>query len=132
MQDNGHILRQARLLTGPWVLYDGTCRICRGGAARFGPMLRRRGFRLATLQSPVGRQFATDGRDEMKVVTRDGRLLGGAEGVAHICKCIWWARPVAIAWRFRFCRTLMRRLYRWIADRRHCTPAGCPTHAKHQ
>ena len=82
-----------------WVLYDETCRICRHGAAQFGPMLQRRGFRLAPLQSEVGRRHAVDGKDEMKVVTSNGRIFGGAEAIAFLSGHIWWAKPLGWLWR---------------------------------
>ncbi len=122
------ILRESRLLTGPWILYDGTCRFCQSGAQCFGPMLRR-GFRLETLQNPLARQFITDTVDEMKVITRRGEILGGADGIAHICRHIWWTRPLARLWLLPPLRLFFRRLYAWIAARRHCLGGKCQRRA---
>jgi predicted DCC family thiol-disulfide oxidoreductase YuxK len=124
------IERQAILLTGPWVLYDGTCRVCRGSVVRFGPTLRRRGFRFATLQSEIGRAFDPGNADEMKVLLGDGTIIGGAEGMAHLCRHIWWARPLAWLWRVPAMRPYLRRAYARFAARRHCASVACdPSHS---
>jgi predicted DCC family thiol-disulfide oxidoreductase YuxK len=112
-------------LTGPWVLYDGTCPMCRRGEQIFGTRLRRRGFRLTTLQSAVGCHFAQGRCDEMKVVTREGRVIGGAEGMAYLCDRFWWTRMLAWAWRVPVARRWMEQGYRWIAAHRHCDGNAC-------
>ena len=71
--------RNAIIQAGPWILYDGTCGLCSGGATRLGPIVVRRGFRLTPLQSPIGRAFDS-GVDEMQVITRRGKVVGGVEG----------------------------------------------------
>ncbi|HVX84494.1 MAG TPA: DUF393 domain-containing protein [Phycisphaerae bacterium] len=106
--------------TGPWILYDGDCPLCRAGAAKFAALLHRRGYRLAALQSPVGRHFAPRPLTEMKLVTRDLRVVGGAEAIARIARTIWWARPVAWLWDIRLLRPLLTGAYRWVARRRSC------------
>lgn len=120
------LIHQAHLLTGPWILYDGTCHLCQSGARRFGPLLRRRGFRLAPLQSAIARSFVHDTVYEMKVVTRRGQILGGADGIAHIARHIWWTRPLAWLWLVPPLRPLFRRLYAWIAAHRHCLAECSP------
>jgi predicted DCC family thiol-disulfide oxidoreductase YuxK len=117
--------RQAIILTGPWILFDGTCAICRAGEARFGRMVRCRGFRLATLQSRIGREFDVPSTDEMKVITRDGAVLGGAEGFVHICSYIWWATPMALLWKIPLAQRGLRNAYQWVAANRHCANASC-------
>ena len=109
----------------PWILYDGSCEICTREAARLGAVAARRGFVLATLQSPVGRALDTLGTDEMKVVTHQGSVLGGAEAIVYVARHVWWAWPLAFLWRFAHCRSVLRRLYRWIADHRHCLDGVC-------
>jgi predicted DCC family thiol-disulfide oxidoreductase YuxK len=121
------ILQTSWERTGPWVLYDGECALCRAGAARFAALLHRRGFRLAPLQSPVGRHFAPGQLSEMKLVTRDLRILGGAAAIAAIARTIWWAKPLAWLWNVRLLRPALKHAYRWIARHRSCTD-GCPGH----
>jgi predicted DCC family thiol-disulfide oxidoreductase YuxK len=120
-------LAEAWRLTGPWILYDGDCPLCRRGEEMFGSMMRRRGFRLETLQGEVGGYFAGGRTEEVRVVTREGRMIGGAEGFAYICGHVWWALPVAWAWRIHGLRGLMRMAYRWVAAHRGCDGKACGT-----
>jgi predicted DCC family thiol-disulfide oxidoreductase YuxK len=114
---------EACRLTGPWIFYDGDCPLCRGGERRFGPMVRRRGIRLATLQSERGRHFAGQGEDEMKVLTHEGQVIGGVEGFVYVSSYVWWARPLGWAWRWRRLRPMFQRVYRNIAKNRGCDGA---------
>ncbi len=114
------LLNEAWKLTGPWVLYDGNCPLCRRGEKLFGAMLRRRGFRLATLQSAAGCYFSNGREDEMKVVTREAKVIGGAEGLAYISGFVWWAVPLEWCWRIKALRPLLEWGYRWVAAHRKC------------
>lgn len=107
-------------LTGPWVLYDGNCPLCRRGERIFGAMLRWRGFRLETLQSGVGRYFSGGTELEMKVVTREGKVVGGVDGLLYISRFVWWALPLRVAGKVRAVRLLLERAYRWVAAHRGC------------
>jgi len=117
--------RHSIVTTGPWILYDGTCGICTGGATWFGTIVQRRGYRLAPLQSDIGSAFRIPGTDEMQLIARDGTILGGAEAFAQICRGIWWARPVAWLWYFSTGRRLLRMGYRWLADNRYLVSGMC-------
>src|SRR4051812_12028129 len=111
--------------TRAWVFYDDTCALCRAGAARFGPLLRRRGFRVEALQSQAARTLVTDTVDEMKIVTFEGDLIGGADAIAYICGRIWWARPLLLLWLIPPLRDRFRRWYAYVAARRHCLGGSC-------
>ena len=99
--------RNAIIQAGPWILYDGTCGLCSGGATRLGPIVVRRGFRLTPLQSPIGRAFDS-GVDEMQVITRRGKVVGGVEAFAYICRHVWWAMPLTMLWYLPGCRQMLR------------------------
>src|SRR5260221_653805 len=112
-----------------WVLYDGECRLCAGTVARFGPVLRRRHFELAPLQTPWVRERlglkAGEMPDEMKLLAEDGRIYGGAEALLQMARLIWWARPLYALAQIPGGTVLFRAIYRQIAASRHCLNGAC-------
>jgi predicted DCC family thiol-disulfide oxidoreductase YuxK len=111
------------------IFYDATCGLCTASYRRFGPMTERRGFKWIPLQEPRARELLNLAENEvppeMKLFTRKGRLLGGAEAVAFVCKYIWWARPVWILSKVPGVMPVFRALYRAIAARRHQFAGTC-------
>ena len=83
-----------------WVLYDGSCPICSGGAERFHRILHARGFGLAPLQTPWVQQplglKPGSPLEEMKVLTTDGQVFGGADALIYLAGQVWWAWPLWI------------------------------------
>jgi predicted DCC family thiol-disulfide oxidoreductase YuxK len=110
---------------GHIIFYDSTCSLCQRGERLLGNMMRRRGFRIEPLSSPLGHLAARDGVDEMKVLTANGRIFGGAEAIAYLSRFVWWAQPIAWLWRLRAARPPLRWLYRRIAANRHCVDRLC-------
>jgi len=106
------------------LFYDADCRFCSRLAARFGALLRTRGFDLAPLQSPAARnRLPPDPAGpltEMRLLTADGLTLGGADALVHIAHFVWWGLPIRFLARLPGGPSLLRRSYRWIAARRHC------------
>jgi predicted DCC family thiol-disulfide oxidoreductase YuxK len=117
------ILIRSWELTGPWILYDGHCPLCRRGERIFGAMLRRRGFRLETLQSEVGCYFSGGTESEMKVVMGRGKTVGGVDGLLYISGFVWWAAPMRVLGKVSAVRALLERAYRWVAEHRGCDAA---------
>ncbi len=116
-----------------WVLYDGSCPICSGGAERFHRILHARGFGLAPLQTPWVQDrlnLKTDTPlEEMRVITHDHRILGGADGLIYLSAQVWWAWPVFAIAQLPGMRSLAWGAYRWIAKRRYCLGGVCQLHA---
>jgi predicted DCC family thiol-disulfide oxidoreductase YuxK len=120
-----------------WVVYDGACGVCAGLARRFRPLLERRGFALVPIQSPwmsSRLRFSysiplENLLDEMRVLTADGRALGGADAVLFLAGRIWWALPLAALGTIPPFRALLRRTYRWFAARRHRFSSACGIHS---
>ena len=112
-----------------WVLYDGECPTCIDLAKKFERTLGRRGFTLARLESPwVQACLGLDPRKpltEMKVLTREGRSIGGADAVVYLAGEIGWAWPLVVVAKLPWGMPVLRRAYRWIAARRHCTQGVC-------
>jgi predicted DCC family thiol-disulfide oxidoreductase YuxK len=112
-------------MTG-WVLYDANCRMCVRWARRFGPVLKRSRFRIAPLQTPwVLRWLAGDVTDEMKVLTREGAIVGGADALIYLARLNWWSWPIWAAGQVPVLQRLFRRGYRWVAARRNCVSGAC-------
>src|SRR5207248_1946906 len=80
-----------------WVLYDGGCGMCRRGIRTLGGLLRRLGYRAAPLQEPWVHEAVGKGtgRDEVLVLTADGKVRGGVEAYLHVANEVWWGKPLA-------------------------------------
>lgn len=116
--------RKGRRAAG-WVFYDGECDFCRSLARRFRSTLEKRGFGLAPLQDPrVATLLGLAPNlllQEMRVLTAEGQVLGGAQAVTFLAAKIWWAWPVHAAAKLPGMRLLLRAAYKWVADHRHCS-----------
>src|SRR5207248_10509140 len=91
---------------GGWILYDGDCSSCTASARRFDRIFRRRGFLFLPLQTDwvMKRLDLEPGAplEEMRVLTSDGRDIGGADAVIFLGRQIWYLALCytrAIAWR---------------------------------
>jgi predicted DCC family thiol-disulfide oxidoreductase YuxK len=112
-----------------WVFFDRDCRFCTSLARRFRRTFEKRGFGLAGLQD---RRVATllglpadQLLREMRVVTAEGELFGGADAIVYLTGQIWWAWPVYGAAQLPGVRRILRAGYRWLADHRVCSSGTC-------
>ena len=112
-----------------WVFYDGECPFCVRQAARFNRLLRKRDIELLPLQSAYARDLLrlTDAEllNEMRLLTSDNRLLGGADAVIELTRRIWWAWPFFLMAQIPGAKVLLRKGYKWFAERRHCFSGTC-------
>ena len=117
-----------------WVFFDRECAICSRLAGRFRGVLARRGFGLAALQDPRAASLlaipAQEMLREMRVVTAEGALYGGANAILFLAGRIWWPRPVYFVGRLPGCWWLLDAGYRWFAAHRRCAGQGCELVAK--
>jgi predicted DCC family thiol-disulfide oxidoreductase YuxK len=117
------------------VLYDATCPFCLDLMVRVQGTLQAGGFRLEPLQSPWVRERLKLPEDqllaEMRVLTRRGQVLGGADALVHLAKELdrrkrpWWAWLLVGAGKIPFGMRALRYGYRWIAARRYCRQGVC-------
>jgi len=118
-----------------WVLYDASCPFCLHLLARVQNTLQEGGFRPEPLQSSWVRDYLNLPEDqllaEMRVMTRKGRVLGGADALVYLASELgakrrpWWAWILVISSNIPFAMPLLRYAYRWIAARRHCRQGFC-------
>src|SRR4029077_11809724 len=62
---------------------------------------------------------------EMRLLTADGRSIGGADAVVFLARQIWWAWPFAALAQSPAMHKLLDRGYRWIAAHRDCDHITC-------
>ena len=107
-----------------WVFFDADCAFCSAWARHLHATLESRGFGLAALQSPRVRALLNlpDGEllREMRLLTADGSVLGGADALIFLARTIWWAWPVYALAQLPGVRALLAAAYRWLAAHRHC------------
>ena len=76
-----------------WILYDGDCRSCTASARRFDRIFRCRGFLFLPLQTNwVSKRLGLEPGaplEEMRVLTNDGRDIGGADAGIFLVRQIW-------------------------------------------
>jgi predicted DCC family thiol-disulfide oxidoreductase YuxK len=112
-----------------WVLYDGECPLCIASAKKFAPLLHRHGFDFAPLQTRWVQERLGLKPDEllaeMKLLTDEGKVFGGADAVLQIARKIWWAWPLFVLAQIPGAKNLFRAIYRRVAANRHCLGVAC-------
>lgn len=120
---------------GGWVLYDGDCRMCTALARRLAGMLAQRDYALAPLQEDWVRARLALPEDEllseMRVLTPQGQVIGGADSIVYLASQIWWAWPFTMAAKLPGAMPVLRAGYRWIADNRGCRHGRCRRPTSH-
>ena len=112
----------------PTLIYDGQCGLCRQAVAvlsgwdrtgrvalvRFQDEARVRAFHI-----PLPALAAA-----MHLVLPDGRVFAGADAVPELLRLLPGKRWLAAGFALPGVRPVARRVYRWIAQRRHCLVRG--------
>ncbi len=111
------------------MLYDGACAFCIRMLRPIAGPLRRRGFIFTPLQEVwVAERLGIHGAEllrEMRVLTREGAVFGGADAVVYLLGRFWWGRPLELAAKIPGTMLVIRRLYRFIARSRYCISNAC-------
>jgi alginate O-acetyltransferase complex protein AlgI len=107
-----------------WIFYDRDCSFCRELAQRLENVFAKRGFRFEPLQQEWVERCLNLTRaeaiEEMRVLTTDGEVFGGADAVVYLSRQLWWGAPLAFFARLPFVHATLHRLYRWVAAHRTC------------
>jgi alginate O-acetyltransferase complex protein AlgI len=112
-----------------WVFYDAHCGLCVRLAQRAQGFLLRKGLRLVPLQTE-GLTTAlglsqTELMKEMRLLTADGRLLGGVDAALEIFRDVVWAWPLFLLARLPGGQRLLRWSYARLAANRYCISGVC-------
>jgi predicted DCC family thiol-disulfide oxidoreductase YuxK len=117
-----------------WVCFDAHWTLCVALARRFEPLLRRHRFELVPLQTPwVKRRLDEDASEllsEMRLLTVQGLIHGGADALVEIARHIWWAKPVYWLSLVPLARSALATGYRWVARNRTCFGGSCVAGAR--
>ncbi len=112
-----------------WVFYDGQCQFCRTWASRLMGVMRRHNIGLAPLQDEAVRMRVGlkpgEPLEEMKVLTRDGRIIGGLNCFIYLTKFIWWAYPLHVLLKIPGLHYLFNKIYQWFVRNRYCIGGTC-------
>jgi predicted DCC family thiol-disulfide oxidoreductase YuxK len=103
--------------------------MCLRWVGRFRAPLEKHGFILLPLQSDAVRALLHMGEPEllreMRVITREGIIYGGADALIFISRAIW--KPLFYLSAIPGVKPLLRHAYRVVADNRHCGDGACQT-----
>ena len=112
-----------------WILYDGSCGICRRWVPFWENALRRRGFGIAALQEDwVIEKLKLPPEtllDDLRLLLTDGTHLAGADVYRYAMRRIWWALPLYVFSVLPGFRQVFDYAYRSFAQNRYRLSATC-------
>ena len=114
--------------SAPTLIFDGECGLCRQAVERVRRWDRERVLRFVPFQDET--EVARFGialpalAGAMHLVFPDGRVYAGADAMRELFRLL--PRRRWLAWLFRVPGAMpaARRMYAWIATRRHCLVRG--------
>lgn len=114
----------------PTVIYDGECGICQDSVARLRAWDKERRFAFVPFQDQdtVARfGLALPAlAAALHLVLPDGRVFTGADAVPEMLRFLPGKRWLRGLFWIPGVRPVARRVYRYIAQRRHCLARGVP------
>lgn len=112
-----------------WVLYDGSCGVCRGAVGKWGTYMRRHGFEPRPAQDdwvkdhvPIPLEVLLT---DMHLVLADGRAFAGADAYRHLLRQSPWFAPLYLLSSLPGLRQMVNALYRAFAGNRHHISRVC-------
>jgi predicted DCC family thiol-disulfide oxidoreductase YuxK len=117
-----------------WILYDGGCGFCFRWVHFWKKVVGRRGFALKDLQSAFDdgslRISQENLVDDIRVLTRAGKLQSGADAYLYVARQIWWAWPFYAVFRLPGFNWMLWGGYRWFNRNRYRISRHCPLPSK--
>ena len=113
-----------------WILYDGGCGFCYRWVHLWKKVVSRRGFALKDLQSASAEgslELSPENlQDDIRVLTRSGKLESGANAYLYVARRIWWAWPFYGIFRLPGFNWVLWRSYGWFNRNRYRISRHCP------
>jgi len=113
-----------------WILYDGGCGFCFRWVHLWEKVVGRRGFALKDLQSASAEgslEISSENLlDDIRVLTRSGKIESGANAYLYVARRIWWAWPFYAIFRLPGFNSVLWRGYRWFNRNRYRLSRHCP------
>jgi predicted DCC family thiol-disulfide oxidoreductase YuxK len=113
-----------------WILYDGGCGFCFRWVHLWEKIVSRRGFAVKDLQSASAEgifQVPPENLlDDVRVLTRAGKLESGADAYLYIARRIWWAWPFYAVFSLPGFNEMLWWGYRWFNRNRYRISRHCP------
>ncbi len=112
-----------------WILYDDTCGFCRKWVPFWGGTLKKRGLKIAPLQSDwVKEKLGEVDRDlsqDLRLLLADGTQVRGADVYRYVMRRIWWAYLFYLFSVAPLLRNVFDWSYRTFANNRHRISRAC-------
>ena len=115
------------------LIYDGECGMCRSAVARVRQWDQIGRLVYVQLQDPAVGRFGIELpalAAAMHLILPDGRVYAGADAVPEILKLLPGKRWLAWGFVVPGVLPVARRVYRRIAERRHCRVRGLPARGR--
>ncbi|HLW85560.1 MAG TPA: DUF393 domain-containing protein [Candidatus Sulfotelmatobacter sp.] len=113
-----------------WILYDGGCGFCFRWVLFWENVVVPRGFAIKDLQSAYAdgslRISQENLLDDIRVLTRAGKLESGADAYLYVARRIWWAWPFYTIFGLPGFHSLLWWGYRWFNRNRYRVSRYCP------
>ncbi len=115
--------------TKGWLLYDGSCGFCDRWVHFWQPILRRRGYDVAPLQSELARERVSlpdgDLMRDLRLLLADGQVVEGAAAYRFLMRRIFWTYPLYVISILPVFSSIFNWAYRCFADHRHRVSKAC-------
>lgn len=114
----------------PTLIYDGECGVCRNAVTLLRRWDREHVLRVIPFQD--GAAVARFGialpalAAAMHLILPNGAVYAGADAIPELLKLFPGKRRLAVVFRIPGVLPLARRIYAWVAIRRHCLVRGIP------
>jgi predicted DCC family thiol-disulfide oxidoreductase YuxK len=119
-----------------WILYDAGCGFCFRWVHFWKGIVEPRGFAIKDLQSAHADgslQISQENLlDDIRVLTRTGKLESGANAYLYVAQQIWWAWPLYAIFSLPGLSRILWWGYRWFNRNRYRISRHCslPPQAK--